>query len=61
MEANKKNIEAKEAYQKSRNTADTVITLHPDSISWSSAQLTIILTPFKTKNEGTMPTLKKKK
>ena len=59
-EARKKEKDAKDAYQKARDAADTVIALYPIPTSWSVAQLKTIIAPLKTKNDGAMPTLKKK-
>ena len=58
--ASKKERDAKVAYRKARDAADTIIAKNPNPKSWSNAELKLILTPLKTKDDGAMPTLKKK-
>ena len=60
MEARNKEKDAKDTYHKARDAANDVIALHPILTSWSVVQLKTIIAPLKTKNDGAMPTLKKK-
>ena len=57
--AGKKGRDTKEAYRKTRDTADAIIEEYPNPSTWSNVQLKIILASLKTKNDGAVPTLKK--